>query len=153
VIHLRSRCLSHRDRSPEGGSCGSLQFHLRAFKGPDAFAQAGLMRKLSKPNTHPQPSAWTSTIGGVQASKETHRYYVPMLSTHTRQSSVDCAVVLLRFPRLADVPFSALRLFRAALRFSLVSISCAVAFQHTMCPPGALLTVIATARFCATLRQ
>jgi phosphoketolase len=45
-------------------------------------------RKLSKPNNNPQPSARTSTIGGVKTSKETRRYYVHMLSTNTRQASV-----------------------------------------------------------------
>src|SRR5712691_7668228 len=45
-------------------------------------------RKLSKPNKNPQPSARTSTIGGVKTSKETRRYYVHMLSTNTRQASV-----------------------------------------------------------------
>jgi len=36
-----SRFLSHRDSSLQGGwSCSSLQFHLRAFKGSDAYAQA-----------------------------------------------------------------------------------------------------------------
>ena len=75
------------------------------------------------------------------------------LSTEKRQD----ALAVLRFPRCEDGAFScvccSVLLLRNTTRFSRISISCGVAFQHTSCPPGALLTVIATARCFATLRQ